>query len=280
MARLSPIALVLLLALVPAAASARRAAPPPPPPPHQATSDGDAAGADAELAADRLAVPGESTTRAPGGGGAGARAHIAPIDPGLDAISFRAALQRTSAAIEQCMADAGVAGTTRVTARLALSHALDFSIVAPHRDVPTTQCVELALRRALTQVAAQPLTRALRATLTVRHRIPRPPRVPPPAPPATGDLASFEGPVHAAIERDRAAMISCLSGAAPGVVGNASLRVTLAPDGSLTLTSASMPAGVPAGPALPCLSSRVAQLRFSPAPRRAIAIEHTLPLGL
>lgn len=221
----------------------------------------------------------ETTSSAPVVAGGGARARIAP-DPYLDTVTFRAALQATNGDLEQCMAASGLTGTMRVTARVALSHSLDFDISAPRRDAAATQCAELVLRRALTGIAARPIARPLRATLAVRHRMPRPPRVPPPAPPATGDLASFEGPVHAAIERDRAAMLSCLSSAAPGVVGNASLRVTLAPDGSLSLTSASMPTGVPAGPALPCLSARIAQLRFSPAPRRAIAIEHTLPLGL
>ena len=75
-------------------------------------------------------------------------------------------------------------------------------------------------------------------------------------------------------------MISCLSTASPGLVGNATLRMTLTTDGTLTLASASLPTGVPAGPALPCLSSRIAQLRFSPTPPRALTIEHTLPLGL
>lgn len=215
-----------------------------------------------------------------GGTGMGARALIAQPEPGLSAATFRAALQGTSGDLEQCLVASALTGTMRVTARVALSHALDLQITAPRHDVAATQCAELVLRRALTAVAARPLSRPLRATLSVRHRTARPGRVPPPAPPATGDLSSFEGPVHAAIERDRAAMLSCLSSAAPGVVGEASLRVTLAPDGSLSLTSANLPPGVPAGPALPCLSSRIAQLRFSPAPPRAVAITHTLPLGL
>jgi hypothetical protein len=235
--------------------------------------------AEADVIAPGDAAP-SATRAAPHGGGAGAaRVRIAP-DPTLDPVEFRVALQRTSGALEQCLADAGLTGALRVTASVQMSHALDLAIVAPRHDAVTTQCAELVLRRALTAIAARPLSRPLRASLTVRHRTPRPPRVPPPAPPATGELAAFEGPVHAAIERDRSAMIQCLSGAAPGVAGEASLRVTLAPDGSLSLTSASMPTGVPAGPALPCLSARIAQLRFSPAPRRAIAITHALPLGL
>jgi hypothetical protein len=201
---------------------------------------------------------------------------IAP-DPHLRAPELRVALQRTSPALEQCLTDAGLAGAMRVTARIDTFHALELTIVAPRHDAVATQCAELVLRRALTGIAARPVERPMRASLTVRHRLPRVPR---PAPPATGELAAFEGPVHAAIDGDRSAMIQCLSGAAPGVVGEASLRVTLAPDGSLSLASARMPTGVPAGPALPCLSSRIAQLRFSPAPRRAITIVHALPLGL
>ncbi len=216
----------------------------------------------------------------PPGGGAGARARrIEPPGPvpGLDVATLRAALQATRADLEQCLATSGITGTMRVTARVAVSHALALDIVAPRRDAAAEQCAELVLRRALTHLAAGPVGRAVRASLTVRRRTPRVPR---PAPPATGDLAAFEAPVHEAIERDRAAMLSCLSSAAPGVVGEASLRVRLAPDGSLTLASASLPPGVPAGPALPCLSARIANLRFSPAPRRAVTIVHTLPLGL
>ena len=212
-------------------------------------------------------------------GGAGVRVRIAQ-DPPLQSTELRVALQATSEQLDQCLVTSGLTGTMRVTARVALSHALGLDITAPRHDVVATQCAELVLRRALTTIAARPLTRPLHATLVVRHRAVRPPPVPRPALPASGELTAFEGPVHAAIEGDRAAMISCLSGAAPGVVGDASLRVTLAPDGSLALASASLPTGVPAGPALPCLSSRIAQLRFSPAPPRAMTISHTLPLGL
>jgi hypothetical protein len=209
------------------------------------------------------------------------RARIARVPvPAITSVDVRLALQGTRPELERCLADAGLTGSLRVTARIAVSHSLSVSIVAPRHDAGVSQCAELVVRRALTQLAAEPLARAVSSSLTVRRRAPRPPRVPPPAPPPTGDLAAFEGPVHAAIEHDRAAMLSCLSGAAPGVVGDASLRLTLLPDGSLSLTSASLPTGVPAGPALPCMSARVSQMRFSPAPPRAMTIEHTLPLGL
>lgn len=269
MSGLLRLGLVAVVLLVPMGVSAHRR--PPPPPPHGGTSSGGAADMD------ELMDSGDSATSA--GPTLGARARIAP-DPGLDAATFRGALQATHGDLEQCMAASGLTGTMRVTARVALSHALALDIAAPRHDGATTQCAELVLRRALTAIAGRPLSRPLRASLTVRRREPRAPRVPPPAPPARADLAAFEGPVHAAIERDRAAMLSCLSSAAPGLVGNATLRLTLAPDGSLTLASARLPTGVPAGPALPCLSSRIAQLRFSPAPPRSFAIEHTLPLGL
>jgi len=211
--------------------------------------------------------------------GGGARLRVAP-DPDLDARALRSALQSTSGELEQCLVASALTGTIRVTARIALSHALGLDIAAPRHDVAATQCAELVLRRALTAVAARPLTHPLRATLAVQHRTPRAPRVPPPAPAPSGDLAAFEGPVHAAIENDRSAMISCLSSGAPGTVGDASLRMTLAADGTLSLARASLPSGVVAGPALSCLSSRIAQLRFAPAPPRAMTITHTLPLGL
>ena len=213
-----------------------------------------------------------------GGRGAGARRRMPPVDPSLDVSELRAALQATRADLEQCMAASGLAGSLSVTARISLAHSLALDITTPHADAASHDCAELVLRRALTTMAARPITRALRSTLTVRRRAPR--ASVPVTPRPSGDLSAFEGPVHAAIERDRSAMIACLSSAAPGVVGNASLRVTLAPDGSLMLSSASLPTGVPAGPALPCLSGRIAQLRFAPAPPRAMVIEHSLPLGL
>jgi hypothetical protein len=235
----------------------------------------------AELQAQGAGAEVEATSVGRAGGYAGprARARIAP-DPGLDLPTFRAAVQRTAPALEQCLVAAGLTGTMRVTARVELSHAMAFDIVAPRRDPGATQCAELELRRALTQIAAQVITHPVHTTITVRHRAVRAPRVPHPPPPAHGDLAAFEAPVHAAMENDRFAMLQCLSAAAPGVVGQASLRLTLAPDGSLALASASLPTGVPAGPALPCLSARVSQLRFSPAPPRAMTITHTFPLGL
>jgi len=264
MHRLAVLVLALVL-VVPAAALAHRA----PPRLGEATSAGGAAGP----AADAIA---------PGGGGVGAGAARRRImaDPPLDAPTLHAALAGTSGELEQCMAASGVSGTIHVTASISLAHALGLDIGAPRHDVAVTQCAELVLRRALTALAARPLDRPLRSTLAVRHRVPRAPRVPPPAPPATGDLSAFEGPVRAAIENDRSAMISCLSSAAPGTTGDASLRMTLRPDGTLSLASASLPSGVPAGPALPCLSSRIANLHFAPAPPRAITITHTLPLGL
>lgn len=273
MARIIRWALCALLVLAPASASARRRPPPPPPP---AAGAGDAA-APAEQQAPGLVAPPVGYGAAVGSGAA--RLRVAP-DPGVDTAAFRAALQATQPQLVQCMVTSELAGTLRVTARVAMSHALDLDIQAPNHDAAVTQCAELALRRALTAIAAQPLTRPLRSTLAVRRRRPAPARVPRPARPVTADVASFEGPVHASIERDRSALISCLSSASPGMVGNATLRLTLARDGSLTLSSASLPTGVPAGPALPCIAARVAQMRFSPAPSRSITIEHTISLDL
>lgn len=256
----------LALATVPLHASAHRTALPSDAPTELTAPAGD------ELAASTSAAPGV---------GAGARARRLPPPPppggGLSSAELRRTLATTRADLEQCLAASALPGSLRVTVRVATSHALSVAVVAPRHDVAASRCAELVVRRALTQLAAEPITHAVSASLSVRRRTPRPP---PPAPPPTGELSGFEAPVHAAIERDRSAMISCLSSAAPGTTGEATLRMTLGPDGSLTLASASLPSGVPAGPALPCLASRIANLRFSPAPPREMSVTHTLPLGL
>jgi hypothetical protein len=223
---------------------------------------------------DELDLSAATTTPVvPGGRAGGARMRRPPIDPPATTTDLRAALQATQADLQQCLATAGLAGSLRVTARISTSHSLALDITTPRSEQSSHACAELVLRRALTGLAGRPIARPLRSSLTVRRRATRSP----PPPTAT---SAFDGPVHAAIDRDRIAMLQCLSAGAPGVVGTAALRVTLSPDGSLMLTSATLPPGIDAGPALPCLSARIAQLRFAPAPPSAMAIEHTLPLGL
>jgi hypothetical protein len=214
------------------------------------------------------------------GSAGGARVAGGRAPPRLDEMpvsttELRDALQRTRAELEQCLVTAGLTGTLRVTARITTTHSLQLDIRTPRSEVPSRGCVDLALRRTLTQLAARPVDRTIRASLSVRHVEPRVPRPPPHV-----DSGPFAAPVHEAIERDRLAMIQCLSSAAPGTTGEATLHMTLAADGTLALTRVEMPSGVPAGSALPCLSSRIAQLRFAPAPPSAIDVAHTLPLGL
>jgi hypothetical protein len=232
--------------------------------------------ADRAVGAEELAVP--------SGGGAstmGARAMMVQPPPPVQASQFRAQLQGRAAEIEACMAAAGFAGSTRVTATMTPQNVLSVAVVVrPHDDAAVRDCAELAVRRALDRFAHAPLARTLRSSLTVRHRLPRAPRVPPvvPEPSPAGD--AFAAPVHAAIDRDRTALVSCLSSPAPELEGSATLQVTFTPDGRLTLVSVSLPHGAPVGTGLPCMSARIANLQVAPAPPRAITIEHTLPLGL
>lgn len=210
----------------------------------------------------------------------GARARIAPPQPQPTSADVRAALERSRAAIAGCMDDAGYVGSVRVTARIETSRALTVTVTPRPADPGVRACADLAAQRQLANVAGGLIRRTLRGSITVRRRgaAPRPPAPPPHRP--SGADAALAGPVQARLDQDRGGLLQCLSAAAPGVVGRATLRVTLQPDGSLVLSSASLPTGTPAGPALPCLSARIGTLRFAPAPLRPLAIDYTIELGL
>jgi hypothetical protein len=194
----------------------------------------------------------------------------------------RAALGRARAEIATCLETAGFVGSVRVDARIETSRALTVTVTPRPVDPGVRACADLAAQRQLANVAAGNIRRTLRGSITVRRRGVAPP--PPPHPrhprPPSGADAPLAGSVRARLDQDRGGLLQCLSSAAPGVVGQATLRVTLQPDGSLVLSSASLPPGIPAGPALPCLSARIGTLRFAPAPSRPLAIEHTIELGL
>ncbi len=215
----------------------------------------------------------------PSGYGASAMTRQPPPhwDAGLTRSELRAALAEVRAPIQQCMTEAQRTGVTRVTARVQLSHVLDVDVRAPDGDAAVTACVELVVRRRLTPLAARILDRAVSATLSVRRRAPRPPRPahPPHAPPTPAPVG-VEAQVHAALDRDRTAMWSCLTAGGADPSGTATLDLTLGADGALALTAAGLPTGVVAGSALGCLSDRITQLRFAPAPASAVAIHHVL----
>jgi hypothetical protein len=257
----SALLLGLACALLPSRALAHRA------PPH-APSDGGRQGTSSGMAVDML----EQDELTVGVGGA-----RRPPPPAPTTADVRGALESARPAIAACLDAAGYVGSVRVAARIETSHALEVTVGPRSADAGVRACVELEAQRRLANVAAEFVPRTLRASITVRRRAAAPPRHRRPSRSADAALA---GPVHARLDQDRAALLQCLSSAAPGVVGRATLRVTLQPDGSLVLSSASLPTAVPAGPALPCLSGRIGSLRFAPAPSRPLAIDHTIELGL
>ncbi len=215
------------------------------------------------------------------GTGMGARARRPPPYTPSSA-DIRAALARARPDIAACLDASGYVGSVRVDARIETSRALTVTVTPHPADGGVRACADLAAQRQLANVAGGFIRRTIRGSITVRRRgaiaprLPRPDHVRPPS----GPDAALAGPVHARLDQDRVGLLQCLSAAAPGVVGRATLRLTLQPDGSLVLSSASLPTGVPAGPGLPCLSARIGTLRFAPAPARPLAITHTIELGL
>lgn len=238
-----------------------------------------------------VAVPGTALARRaaivsdmeapPHGSGMGAVARPPP-PPGpqwLSQADLAIAMRGLRPQIEQCMTDAHRDGTARVTVRIHRSHVLDVDVRAPGDDVAIRQCIELVVQRQLTLYAQMDVRRDLRTSVSVRHReprAPRAPRVPAPPPPAPPAPTGVEAQVHTAIDRDGLALWSCLTAGGADPSGTATLDVTLGPDGALALTGAGLPTGVVAAPALACLSARITQMRFSPAPARAVAIHHVL----
>jgi hypothetical protein len=185
----------------------------------------------------------------------------------------RAALEGARPDITACLDRNGFVGTVRVSARLETSGALVVTVSPRPASEAVRACGELEAQRRLANLA---VVRTVRATITVRRRAAA--RAPAPPAPPTDELA-FEGPVHASLDGDRAGLLQCLATSAPGVLGRATLHLTLQPDGTLLLSSASLPTGLPAEPALPCLSRRIEALRFAPAPARPLEIDHTIELA-
>ena len=84
--------------------------------------------------------------------------------------------------------------------------------------------------------------------------------------------------VHQALDSMRATLVSCLDAASPGMVGRATLVVSVRPDGSMVLVSARLPEGIGAGPSLSCLADRVTRVRV-PAPPSVVRVTHPILLG-
>jgi len=84
--------------------------------------------------------------------------------------------------------------------------------------------------------------------------------------------------VHAALDAMRSSIIECVSDLSPSTPGRMTLRVTVHPNGGMTLVGVDLPSGVRGPGSLGCLASRVGFLRVAPPPSdRTVA--HAVELG-
>lgn len=84
--------------------------------------------------------------------------------------------------------------------------------------------------------------------------------------------------MHAALDAMRASLIECVPAVSAGIVGTITLRVSVRPDGSMTLIAANLPSGVGGGAALSCLAGRVSWLRVAGPPGERTVV-HPIHLG-
>lgn len=247
-----------------------------------------AGGVAADEYADRIeaAPPGRGAgTRA--GGHAGARARIAPPPP-IGQADLQRALHGARGDVEACLREGALAGTrATLTARVRIDPArrLTIAINLRPRDAATRACAEIAVRRWVQPVQSLPISRPLGASMRVDHAggvivppPPPPPHFPPPPPPPPPPGQYDEAQVHAALDAMRTSILECISDLSAGIAGTVTLRVSVRPDGSLTLMGVTLPSGVRGPGSLGCLGSRVAWLRVPPPPGERLVVHH-LQLG-
>jgi hypothetical protein len=261
------LALALLVSLAPLAARAQEA--------------------DDRVAASEMEAPAGqavATRAAVGGGGAGlVPPRIVAVPPPQLQRLLDQALAAARPEVRQCLEQrfAGRRASARARVRIDRARRMTISITVRPSDAAAEACVDLAVRRHVQTVQAQPVSIVRPVTGTLRVSIgdatipPMPPPIPPPMPnPRPG---YDESQVHAALDAHRAELLSCAPQIARGMPGTMTLRVSVRPDGSMTLIGVDMPPGASPGSALPCLANRVAYLRvIGPPGERTVA--HSLDL--
>ena len=184
----------------------------------------------------------------------------------------RAALDRAQGAISACLTAAAYVGSVRVAAQVETSRSILVTVTPRPLNEGVRACAELAAQSELANLASGEPRRTIRGSITVRRRDPA-------APAPRGGADPRAQAVHRRLNQDRVGLRTCVTSAAPGAVGRATLHVTLQPDGSLALSTADLPTGVPAGPTLACLSGRIGSLHLAPAAGDPLPVAHVIRLG-
>ncbi|WP_236516561.1 hypothetical protein [Sandaracinus amylolyticus] len=209
--------------------------------------------------------------------GTGAGAPARRVMPPAHDMDLQAALDGAEPEVRRCIEESmpGMRVSLRARVRVSLRRGVTISQTMRPRSAQAEACVDLAIRRWVQPLLSRPMPSPLSGTLRVAIGgvvIPPPPPPPPPLPPPPGRYD--EGQVHAALDAMRASLIECVPDLSPGIAGRMTLRVSVRPDGSLTLMGVQLPSGVRGGGSLSCLASRVTWLRVPPPPGERLVVHH------
>jgi hypothetical protein len=217
----------------------------------------------------------------PGGGmPAGAPVMIRPPHPPpvLTAAQVRSTLNSARPDLEACLPATVRGSTATVRAILTRRAGLSLRIQLTPRDPVVSRCLDTAARRWLVPLEGRPIGATVSATLRVSRGSVRPPPPIPPVNPPPPNNSYDEGLVHASLDRRRAEILQCMSGASTSTPGDITLRLSVHTDGSIALEGASLPAGVGGGLVLSCLSQVVGSTRV-PSPPTTRSVTHIVTLG-
>ena len=215
------------------------------------------------------------------GAAAGAPRMIRPPHPPpvLTSAQVQATLARSRTDLEACLPPSVSAVRATVRATFSRRGGLALRIQLAPRDPAVSRCLDTAARRWLLPLEGRPIGPTVTATIRVLGGgAVRPPPPNPPVNPPPPNNQYDEGLVHAALDRQHAQILRCLSTASTSTPGEITMRLTVRTEGAMALEGATWPAGVGGGPVLACLSQLVGTTRV-PSPPTTRAVTHIVTLG-